>query len=168
MQPRHEHRINDQIRVPKIRVVDEDGDQLGVMTPERGRLIARDRGLDLVEVAPNARPPVCRVLDYGRFRYEQAKKKDKGHQSQLKTIRLRPKIDDHDLDTKLRRVKRFLKKGDKVRLVMRLRGRERALTHRWREQLREIVDRLGDKAEMQAPPQSEGRAVSVTLEPVSA
>lgn len=137
------------------------------MTPDRGRLIAGDRGLDLVEVAPDARPPVCRIMDYGKFRYEQSKRKSahKAHAQQLKTVQIRPKTDTHDLETKLRRARAFLRKGDKVRLVMRLRGRERGLVHRWKAQMRELVDTLGDLARTSGPPRAEGRAVSILLEP---
>ncbi len=165
--PQYDHRINEHIRIPKIRVVDDEGDQLGIMTPDRARLIARDRGLDLVEVAPNARPPVCRIMDYGKFRYEQSKRKSaaKSHTQQLKIVQLRPKTDTHDLETKLRRAKSFLRKGDKVRLVMRLRGRERGLVHRWKAQMRELVESLGDLARTSGPPRAEGRAVSILLEP---
>lgn len=157
------------IRVPRIRVIGPDGDQLGVMTPERGMLIAEDRKLDLVEVAPEASPPVCRVMDYGRFRYEQSKKKQANKQrtAQLKEIRLRPKTDDHDLEFKLRKARKMLDRGDRVRLVMRLRGRERGVVSRWTAKLRDLVAEMGDDVRTQGPPQHEGRAVSVTLEPIA-
>jgi len=151
----------------RVRVVDADGEQLGIMTPDRGRLIARERGLDLVEVAPNANPPVCRVMDYGKFRYEQSKRKSaqKSNSQQLKIVQLRPKTDTHDLETKLRRARSFLLKGDKVRLVMRLRGRERGLVPRWKAKMSELVDGLGDLARPAGPPQAENRGISVLLEP---
>lgn len=138
------------------------------MTPERGRMLAQEHGLDLVEVAPNARPPVCRLMDYGRFRYDQSKKQQaqKKQVVQLKTIQLRPKTDTHDLETKLKRAERFLEQGHRVRVLMRLRGRERGLVPRWLGQMQELIDHFGDKVKVIAPPVAEGRGVAMTLEPV--
>ena len=136
------HRINHQIRFPQIRVIGSDGDQLGIMSPEEGRRLAEEAGLDLVEVAPNARPPVCRVMDYGKFRYDQSKKKDHSKQTVVKTITLRPKTDSHDLGTKLTQAAKFLEKGNKVRFVMRMRGREQAHVGLWVDKLRKIIDQL--------------------------
>ncbi|MCA9540777.1 MAG: translation initiation factor IF-3 [Myxococcales bacterium] len=146
-------------------MIDDNGAPLGVMAPEEGRRIAMERGLDLVEVAPNARPPVCRIMDYGRFRYEQRKRQKKQHQIQTKIIKLRPKTDPHDLETKLRHARRFLEAGDRVRFVVRMRGRERAVTDRWVAQLNELVAKLDDIGMMTARPQLEGGGVTATVEP---
>ena len=112
-------------------VIDESGNPLGVMAPEEGRRIAFERGMDLVEVAPNNRPPVCKIMDYGRFRYEQRKKHKKQHQAETKILKLRPKTDPHDLETKLRHARGFLEDGDRVRFIVRMRGRVKALNERW-------------------------------------
>ncbi len=146
-------------------VIDEDGTQLGLMSPEEGRRIAQGKGLDLVEVAPQARPPVCRIMDYGRFRYEQRKRTKKQHQTQTKIIKLRPKTDPHDLETKLRHARRFLEGGDRVRFVVRMRGRERAVTDRWITQLNELTAQLEDVGVMAGRPQLEGGGVTTTVEP---
>lgn len=158
-------RINHQIRIPQIRVVDEEGQQLGVMTPAEARKLAEDRGLDLVEVAPNARPPVCRIMDYGRFRYEQKKNQKKQVQVQTKILKLRPKTDPHDLQTKLRHARRFLEAGNRVRFVVRMRGRERAVTDRWISQLVELTDQLNDVGITVGKPALEGGGVTSTVEP---
>ena len=158
-------RINHQIRIPQIRVVDEEGTQLGVMTPADARKIAEDRGLDLVEVAPGARPPVCRIMDYGRFRYEQKKNQKKQVQVQTKILKLRPKTDQHDLQTKLRHARRFLEAGNRVRFVVRMRGRERAVTDRWVAQLVELTNQLNDIGIPVGRPQLEGGGVTSTVEP---
>ena len=112
------------------------------MTPEEGRDKAEEFGLDLVEVAPKARPPVCRIMDYGKYQYEQSKKQSAARSSrvQLKTIQLRPNTDDHDLEVKLKKAAKFLKGGNQVKFVMRMKGRERAYTDRWIEQLNQLID----------------------------
>ena len=150
-------------------VVDESGRQLGHMSPHEGRRLAEERGLDLVEVAPNARPPVCRIMDYGRFRYEQKKSQKKSQrkqqQVQTKILKLRPKTDTHDLETKLRHARRFLEAGNRVRFVVRMRGRERAVTERWVGQLQDLVNSLSETGAPTGPPQLEGGGVTVTVEP---
>ena len=158
-------RINHQIRIPQIMVIDENGNSLGTMTPLEGRRIAEERNLDLVEVAPNARPPVCRIMDYGRFRYEQKKNQKKQQQVQTKILKLRPKTDNHDLETKLRHARRFLEAGHRVRFVVRMRGRERAVTDRWIAQLIELTDKLTDIGVATGKPALEGGGVTSTLEP---
>ncbi len=123
-------RVNDQIRVPECRLIGHDGSALGVVSIDEARKIAADIGLDLVEVSPNARPPVIKVIDYGKFKYDEQKKaneaKKKQAQAQLKEIQMRPNIETHDLETKLKKVYGFLKDGDKVKMVMQFRGREMA------------------------------------------
>lgn len=163
---RPEHRVNHRIRISPIRVVDEDGTVLGTMTAEDGRAIAKEKGLDLVEVSPNVRPPVCRVMDYGKFKYERSKASTKTSGPTVKTVQLRPKTDDHDLETKLSRARRFLERGDKVRLVMRMRGRERGYPERWVRMLHEHVDEhLSDVASIGSRPAQQGRAITMMLEP---
>jgi translation initiation factor IF-3 len=158
-------RVNEQIRIPQIMVIGENGESLGLMTPDEGRRVAYEQGLDLVEVAPNARPPVCKIMDYGRFRYEQRKRTKKQHQTETKIIKLRPKTDPHDLETKLRHARRFIEDGDRVRFVVRMRGRERAVTERWVSQLNSLIDQLKDVATVIGPPTLEGGGVTATIEP---
>jgi len=159
--------VNERIRISQIRVISADGRQLGIMSPREGREMAREAGLDLVEVAPRARPPVCRIMDYGKFRYDRDRKARESKQKRVETkqIRLRPKTDDHDLQTKMNRAQGFLEKGHPVRFVMRMRGREHAVTDRWVEQLNDLVDDLD--GHVVDPPSREGRAITATLEPVA-
>jgi translation initiation factor IF-3 len=155
------------IRAPEIRVIDNEGQQLGVMTPDDAIQKAEEVGLDLVEVAPAARPPVCRIMDYGRYKYEQKKKsgKGKGHAASLKEVKLRPRTDQHDLDFKLKNARRFLLDGDKVKITVMYRGRE--LVHReiGRKQLDKVVDLLGTIAVVESSPRMEGRLLSMILVP---
>jgi translation initiation factor IF-3 len=160
--------VNHRIRFPKIRVIDAEGEAVGVMTPDEGRALAREAGLDLVEVAPNARPPVCRIMDYGKYKYEQSKKQTKQKGPSLKTVQLRPKTDTHDLETKLGRAKKFLERGDKVKIVMRMRGRERAHPDRWIKMMREhFQEQLEDVGKIVSKPSTQGRAISMMVEPAS-
>ena len=137
------------------------------MTAEDALARALEIGLDLVEVAPGSKPPVCRIMDYGRYKYEQKKKagKGKGHTTALKEVKLRPRTDDHDLDTKLKNARRFLMDGDKVKVTVMYRGRE--LVHRelGRKQLDRVVESLGPVATVEAPPRMEGRFLSMILVP---
>ncbi len=165
------HRVNRDIRISPVRVIDPDGEQIGVMSADEAREKADEFGLDLVEVAPKARPPVCRIMDYGKFRYEQSKKKaaSKSSKVELKTLRFRPNTDDHDLNTKLNKAENFLSDGNKVKLVMRLRGRERAYTNRWVDYMHEVIGKLDDKFEEEIRilnrPKAEGRQITAILEP---
>ena len=148
-------------------MIGSDGEQLGVMNPEDARQQAVEQGLDLVEVAPNSRPPVCRIMDYGRYKYEQKKKsgRSKGHSTALKEVKLRPGTDQHDLEFKLRNARRFLMEGDKVKLTVMFRGREivhRSLGH---EQLDRVRKLLGNLASVENPPRMEGRFLSMILVP---
>ena len=135
------------------------------MSPEEGRALAAEVGLDLVEVAPDAQPPVCKVMDYGKFKYEMSKKSKVQKTAKLKTIKLRPKTDEHDLSTKLNQARKFLAAGDRVRFVMRLRGREAAYKDRWCELLRKDLERLEDAGQLSLEPQAEGRAVVAQVDP---
>ena len=158
-------RVNEQIRIAQIMVIDENGSPVGVMTPEDGRRLAFEKGMDLVEVAPQARPPVCKIMDYGRFRYEQRKKHKKQHQAETKIIKLRPKTDKHDLETKLRHARGFLEDGDRVRFIVRMRGRERAVTERWEAALNDLLSKLVDIGIITGKPMLEGGGVCATVEP---
>ena len=160
-------RINEMIRAAEIRVIGDDGEQLGVMTPEVALARAEDVGLDLVEVAPGSRPPVCRIMDYGRYKYEQKKKanKSKGHAASLKEVKLRPRTDQHDLDFKLKNARRFLMDGDKVKVTVMYRGREMVHRDIGRKQLDKVVELLGPIAAVENPPRMEGRFLSMILVP---
>ncbi|MEE3330442.1 MAG: translation initiation factor IF-3, partial [Myxococcota bacterium] len=144
-----------------------DGEQLGVMTPEAGIDIARENGLDLVEVAPGSRPPVCRVMDYGRYKYEQKKKKSgankNAHAASLKEVKLRPGTDMHDLEFKLKNARKFLLDGDKVKVTVMFRGREMVHQSRGRDQLMQVVKLLGSLVKTESTPRMEGRFMSMIL-----
>jgi len=148
-------------------VIGSGGEQLGVMAPEDAVRRAEEEGLDLVEVAPNSNPPVCRIMDYGRYKYEQKKKsgKSKGHAASLKEVKLRPRTDQHDLDFKLRNARRFLMEGDKVKVTVMFRGREIVHTTLGRQQLDKVKDMLGPLASVENPPRMEGRFLSMILVP---
>ena len=146
-------------------MIGPEGEQLGIMPPEEGRRIAGENGLDLVEVAPEARPPVCKIMDYGKYRYEISKRTKPQKTAKLKTIKLRPKTDDHDLATKFNRARKFLAAGDRVKFVMRLRGREAAYIERWCEMLSQELQTLEDAGSISLQPQREGRAVVAQLDP---
>lgn len=153
------HRVNEQIRIAQVRVVDHNGNMLGVIPTPDALKVALDAGLDLVEVAPTERPPVCRILDYGKFKYEQKRKSQKGqksHQVQLKEIRLRPKIGDHDIQFKTKQARTFLEEKDKVKLSVVFRGRENAHHDRGREILQNIIASLEDISKVEKAPQMEG------------
>ncbi|MGH7127029.1 MAG: translation initiation factor IF-3 [Planctomycetaceae bacterium] len=165
------HRINEQIRISPVRVVDQKGEMLGVIpTPEAQRL-AGEAGLDLVEVAPRERPPVCRIMDYGKFKYEQTKKKKDAHKThhvQIKEIRLRPKTGEHDIEFKVKRARQFLEQKDKVKVNVLFRGREHAHHERGRELLDQVQEMLSDIAKVErAPGMESGRSMSMVLAPRS-
>jgi translation initiation factor IF-3 len=145
-------------------VIGADSEQLGVMTPGDAIVLAEAEGLDLVEVAATSRPPVCRIMDYGKYKYEQKKKAGKpAHSATLKEIKLRPGTDQHDLDFKLNNVRRFLMDGDKVKVTVMFRGREMVHTARGRAQLVEVTKQLGAIAKTENPPRMEGRFMSMIL-----
>ena len=159
--------MNERIQDAEIRVIGSEGEQLGVMSAEVALAQAVELGLDLVEVAPGSRPPVCRIMDYGRYKYEQKKKqgKAKGHAASLKEIKLRPRTDDHDLDTKLKKARSFLIEGDKVKVTVMYRGREMVHRGLGRVQLDRVVEMLGNLATVENPPRMEGRFLSMILVP---
>jgi translation initiation factor IF-3 len=157
--------VNERIRVREVRVIGADGEQLGVMTPEDALVVAREGGLDLVEVAATSRPPVCRIMDYGKYKYEQKKKNasKKSHSATLKEVKLRPGTDQHDLNFKLNNARKFLMDGDKVKVTVMFRGREMVHTYRGREQLNEVLKQLDPIAKMESSPRMEGRFMSMIL-----
>ena len=162
-------RVNRRIRVPEVRVVNEDGQQLGIMATDAARDIAVRIGLDLVEISPNGKPPVCKIMDYGRYKYELKKKassaKKTQHQSQLKEVKLRPQIDEHDLTFKLNNARRFLIDGDKVKTTVMFRGREIVHSQLGRDLLDQVIGRLEGVAKPESRPLMEGRMLSVILAP---
>lgn len=163
------HRLNEQIRISPVRVIDQEGEMVGVIPTDQALQLAREAGLDLVEVAPQSRPPVCRILDYGKFKYDQKKKQQKNtktHQVQLKEIRLRPKTGEHDIEFKMKRARQFLEHRDKVKLNIMFRGRENAHRDRGQEMLEEIIAALEDVAKVEKPPGMEGgRNMTAVLTP---
>ena len=160
-------RINEMIRVREVRLIDEEGNQLGIVpTPEALRM-AKDKGLDLVEVSPNANPPVCKILDYGKYRFEQEKKLRESKKNQkvlkLKEIRMQPKIGPGDLDTKAKHVQEFLDEGDKVKVTIRFRGRELAHTELGYDVLNEVLKRLTSAYVVEKAPAMDGKTMSMTI-----
>lgn len=150
-------------------VIDDEGNKLGVMNTDDAQVIARDRGLDLVEVAPTARPPVCKVLDYGKMKYEKQKRESAARKRQSKTqvkeLKVRPKTDDHDMDVKSRRAQSFLEDGNKVRIVVWFRGREHAHHDIGRDQCLRIADAVSEVGKIESPPSMEGRRMTMMLAP---
>jgi len=162
-------RINNRIRAREVRLIDEDNNQLGIVPLRDAMNLAEERGLDLVEVAPNAVPPVCRIMDHGKYRYEQTKKEREARKNQkqveLKQIRLEPKTDDHDIDVKTNQARRFLLEGDKVKFNLRFRGREIVHQEIGRDILERIAENLRDIATVEQRPLMEGKVLSLTLSP---
>ena len=162
-------RINERIRVPEVRLIDENGEQMGVKPTPEALEYARERDLDLVEVAPNSKPPVCRVLDYSKYKYEQEQKAKaaRKHQQQVnvREIKLRPKIATHDYETKKGHVERFLKQNDKVKVTIMFRGREQAHPERGRALLDRLYEDVADLATIEQHPQQEGRNMHMMLAP---
>lgn len=160
--------MNEQIRISPIRVVNFDGEMLGVIETSEAQARATEVWMDLVEVAPNERPPVCRIMDYGKFKYEQKKKLSKNtkqHQVQLKEIRLRPKIGEHDVDFKMKKARDFLLHHDKVKLTVMFKGRENAHHERGLDILKSMVNSLDDIAKLEKPPGMDGRMMTAILAP---
>jgi translation initiation factor IF-3 len=163
-------RVNQQIRISPVRVIDPDGEQVGIIPVERALQIAEEMGLDLVEVAPMARPPVCRIMDYGKFRYEEQRKareaRKKQHHVQLKEVKMRPGIEDHDFEFKTRHARRFLEEGNKVKVTMMFRGRQMAHPELGREVLARVVSEVADVGKMEVAPNMEGRSMTMVLAPI--
>ena len=162
-------RFNEFITSPKVRVIDDEGENLGVMYTREAMEQAFEAGLDLVEVSPNADPPVCKFLDVGKFRYEAQKKANLARKSQktqeIKEIKMRPNIDDHDYDTKMKNVHRFIDDGDKVKVTLRFRGRELSHQQLGMNLLRRVQDDVAEIAKVEAFPRMEGRQMLMVLAP---
>jgi translation initiation factor IF-3 len=162
--------VNRRIRVPRVLLIDEQGNRLGEFMTDDALRLAQERGLDLVEVAPNARPPVCKIADYGRLKYEKKKKEAAARrnqvQVQLKEVKLRPKTDDHDMETKVRHARRFLDEGDKVKVTVRFRGREMAHRDIGVSICREVAERCKDLGTVETMPRMEGRQMFMILAPI--
>jgi len=162
-------RVNQEIGVQRVRLVDERGNMLGVVGRNEALNMAATAGLDLVEVAPNADPPVCKILDYGKFKYEEQKKKNEPRKKQkiieVKEIKLRPSIDDHDYDVKMRAMNKFIEEGDKVKVTMRFRGRELAHQDIGMNVLMRVRDDLDQIAKVEQMPRMEGRQMVMVMAP---
>ena len=164
-----ETRINERIRVPQVRVVGDDGSQVGVIPVREALAMAQAKGLDLVEVSPTARPPVCRIMDYGKYKYEQSRKarkaKKKQHVTHLKEIKMRPKIDDHDYGFKMDHAREFLNARDKVKFTIMFRGREMAHQDIGHRLMARVIADLTEIVSVETPARSEGRTLTMVVMP---
>lgn len=164
-----EHRINERIRVPQVRLIDEKGNQVGVVQTQEALRMARERGLDLMEVAPNAQPPVCKICDYGKFKYEKKKKEQAARKKQtvikVKEIQLRPGTEQHDLDYKFRAIRGFLEDGDKAKITMLFRGREIAHSEIGHKVMASLIEQMKDIGMVESPPRMDGKKLIMILAP---
>ncbi len=155
--------------MPEIRLIDQDGENAGVVSPDEAIEMAEEVGLDLVEISPGASPPVCKIMDFGRFKYEQQKKAAEAKKKQkiieIKEVKFRPNIDTHDYDVKMRSVTKFLGEGDKVKVTLRFRGREMAHQERGRELLTKIAGDIEEIGKIEAMPKMEGRQMIMVVAP---
>ncbi|MBN1871094.1 MAG: translation initiation factor IF-3 [Candidatus Omnitrophica bacterium] len=162
-------RVNERIRAREIRVIGEGGEQVGVMSTYDGLKMAKEKGLDLVEVAPEAKPPVCRIMDFSKYKYDQEKKERLARKKQrvihIKEIRLKPNIEEHDYQTKLRHLKKFLSRGDKTKITLMFRGREMAHIDVGRALMGRVMKDLSELAEAERPPVLEGRFMVMIMTP---
>ena len=162
-------RINDEIRIPQVQLVDHDGQNRGIVDIEQALMLAEEAGLDLVEISPNSRPPVVKILDYGKYKFQAQKKAAEARKKQktveVKEIKMRPSIDTHDYDVKMRAARRFLDEGDKVKMTLRFRGREMAHQELGLQLLFRVRDDLTDMAKVEAEPKLEGRQMIMILAP---
>jgi translation initiation factor IF-3 len=162
-------RINDRIRSPEIRLIGADGENVGVVTPARAMALAEEAGLDLVEISPNAEPPVCKIMDFGKYKYEtqkrEAEARKKQHIIEIKEIKFRPGTDTHDYDVKMRSVLKFLEEGDKVKVTLRFRGREMAHQELGLELLHRVSADVGDNGKIESMPRLEGRQMVMMIGP---
>jgi len=164
-------RVNDRIRAPEIRLIGAEGENLGVQPPRRAMELAEQAGLDLVEISPNANPPVCKIMDFGKFKYEQQKRESEARKKQkiieVKEVKFRPGTDIHDYDVKMRNVLKFLEKGDKVKITLRFRGREMAHQNLGRELLERVADDVKELGKVENMPKMEGRQMIMMIGPVA-
>ncbi len=162
-------RVNDRIRAPEIRLIGADGENVGVVTPGRAMQLAEEAGLDLVEISPNATPPVCKIMDFGKFKYESQKKEAEARKKQkiieIKEVKFRPNTDVHDYDVKMRNVVRFLEGGDKVKVTLRFRGREMAHTDLGRNLLERVAEDVKEIGKVENMPRIEGRQMVMMIGP---
>lgn len=162
-------RINERIRIPEVRVIGAEGEMLGVLETRDAIRAAREKGLDLVEVNPKAVPPVCKIMDFGKYKYEEKKKQSEAKKKQavveLKEIKLRPKTEEHDLDTKMRHIRRFLEEGNKVKITCRFRGREITHPEMAQKQLDAMMEALNDVAVVELSTRMEGKSMTVVVAP---
>jgi len=163
-------RVNDRIRSDEIRLIGADGENVGVVTPEKAMILADDAGLDLVEISPNAKPPVCKIMDFGKFKYEQQKRESEARKNQkiieIKEVKFRPNTDVHDYDVKMRNVFKFLENGDKVKVTMRFRGREMAHQNLGRELLERVAVDITELGKVENMPRMEGRQMIMMIGPL--
>lgn len=163
------HRINAEIRTPEVRLIGSDGEQLGVLKIGEALRLSEEAELDLVEIAPNASPPVCRIMDYGKFRYQEQKRQQEAKAKQkvvnVKEVKFRPATDEGDYQVKLRNVRRFIESGDKAKITLRFRGREMAHQELGMQVLERVRDDLGDLVQVEAMPKLEGRQMVMVLAP---
>ena len=164
-----DHQINEEIRDAEVRLISETGEQLGIMSTEAAMDIAVERDLDLVKIAPNSKPPVCKLMDYGKYRFEQSKRekeaKKNQHVVEIKEIRMSPGIGDNDFNTKLRAGQKFLSEGNRLKVTIRFRGREMAHTNLGEQLLKDFAAKCADVANMDKNPKLEGRNMSMFLSP---
>ena len=162
-----QQRVNEQIRIPQVRVIAEDGEQLGIISTDDALRRAREVGLDLVEVAPTERPPVCRIMDFGKFKYQQKKRKEKSHAHQVKNkeIRLRPKTGAHDLEFKINHAREFLTAKDKVIVTVAFKGRENAHPDEGFKLVNTFVKQLEDISKVESGPSMQGKRIILVLSP---
>jgi translation initiation factor IF-3 len=168
-QNKDEHRINERIRVPQVRLIDENGGQVGIVPTFEALRMARDRGLDLMEVSPNSNPPVCKICDYGKFKYEKKKKEHEARKKQtvikVKEIQLRPQTEEHDLEYKFKNIRKFLEEGDKAKITIMFRGREITYVDQGYQIMRQLQERVKDLAVAESPPKLEGKKLIMILTP---
>ncbi len=164
-------RVNDRIRAPEIRLIGAEGENLGVQTPARAMEMAEEAGLDLVEISPNAKPPVCKIMDFGKFKYEQQKRESEARKKQktieVKEVKFRPGTDTHDYDVKMRNVLKFLEGGDKVKITLRFRGREMAHQNLGRELLERVSEDVKEVGKVENMPKMEGRQMVMMIGPIT-
>jgi translation initiation factor IF-3 len=162
-----QNRINEQIRITPVRVIDDAGNQLGIMPTRDALARARESGLDLVEVSPDSKPPVCRIMDFGKFKYEKNKRshKNKAHSTKLKEVRLRPKTGQHDIDVKIRQAMTFLEDKDKVMIYVEFKGRELAHIEEGQKVMDEVLAKLLEHGKLESPPSRQAKRIIATVTP---
>ncbi|MFO1106484.1 MAG: translation initiation factor IF-3 [Amaricoccus sp.] len=162
-------RVNERVRAPEIRLIGAEGENIGLISPDKAMLLAEQAGLDLVEISPNAVPPVCKIMDFGKFKYEQQKKESEARKKQkiieIKEIKFRPNTDTHDYEVKMRSVMKFLEGGDKVKVTLRFRGREMAHLELGRKLLERVAEDVTEHGKVEAIPRLEGRQMVMMINP---